>query len=247
MSCVHLLDIRFAHNGIEQVITPVLLRDEAETILVDCGYPDFLGLLDEAARRHGIPLEAVTKVIVTHQDLDHVGSLAALKRMHPHIEIIAHEIEAPYLAGIKKSLRLAQAEAMLDVLPAEEKPNGQQFIRLLQSLEPAVIDRTVSDGERLPWCGGIDIVHTPGHTPGHLSLYIPASKTLIAGDAVVVEEGRLEIANPQFALDLEAALRSVRRLLDDEIEHIVCYHGGKYTSDAGQGLRDLLSRYEFGS
>ncbi|MET3293100.1 UNVERIFIED_CONTAM: glyoxylase-like metal-dependent hydrolase (beta-lactamase superfamily II) [Brevibacillus sp. OAP136] len=247
MNCMHLLDIRFTHNGIEQAITPVLLRDEAETILVDCGYPDFLGLLDGAARQHGIPLETVTKVIVTHQDLDHVGSIAALKRKHPHIEIIAHEIEAPYLAGIKKSLRLEQAEAMLDSLPDEEKPNGQQFIHLLQSIEPAVVDRTVRDGERLPWCSGIDIIHTPGHTPGHLSLYIQESKTLIAGDAVVVEAGRLEIANPQFSLDLEEALRSVRRLLDYEIEHIVCYHGGKYTNDVGQGLRDLLSRYDFGS
>lgn len=51
-----------------------------------------------------------------------------------------------------------------------------------------------------------NICFTPGHTPGHISLYFLQSKTLVAGDAVVIENGVLDIANPQFALDLEAAV-----------------------------------------
>ncbi|WP_134687278.1 MBL fold metallo-hydrolase [Brevibacillus migulae] len=243
MKNVHLLNIEFDYNGQKQIITPVVLQDEHDTILVDCGYPDFIGLLREAMKQHHIDLASLTKCIVTHHDMDHMGSLAALKRMYSHIEVVAHEIEAPYISGEKKSLRLEQAEASLDMLPAEAKPHAEQFIRFLQSIEPAQVDRTVTHQEHLPWCGGIEIVHTPGHMPGHISLYLPASKTLIAADAVVIEQGKLEIANPQYALDLEEAIRSVERLLDYDIEHLICYHGGLFAGDSKKGLRQLIQAY----
>lgn len=239
----HLLEIGFDYNGQSQVITPVLLQDEQEIILVDCGYPDFIPLLEEAASRSGIAIDTITKLIVTHHDMDHIGSLAALKRAYPHIEIIAHEVEKPYLEGAKKSLRLEQAESSFDDLPAEAKPHAEQFIRFLQSIETTKVDRAVSDGERLPWCGGIEIIHTPGHMPGHISLYLPASKTLIAADAVVIEDGKLAIANPQYTLDLDEAIRSVRRLLDYDIEQLICYHGGVFHGDVWQGIRQLLRAY----
>ncbi|KKO50771.1 hypothetical protein XI25_30785, partial [Paenibacillus sp. DMB20] len=106
-----------------------------------------------------------------------------------------------------------------------------------------LLDRTVSDGEHLPWCGGIDIIHTPGHTPGHMSLYLPADKTLIAGDAVVIENGQLNIANPQFTLDLDEAVHSVQRLLNYDIERIICYHGGLFQGDVKQALREFVHVY----
>lgn len=243
MNLVHPLEIEFEFNAQQQTITPVFLQDECHTVLIDCGYPDFMPRLDEAANRHKITLDSITQMVVTHHDMDHIGSLAALKRAYPHIEIIAHELEAPYIDGTNKSLRLEQAESTLDALPEEAKPHGEQFIRFLKSIEPAPVDRTVSGGERLPWCGGIDIIHTPGHMPGHISLYLPAVKTLIAGDAVVYEQGKLDIANPHYTLDLDEAVRSVERLLDYDIERIICYHGGVFQGDVKQLLRRLLRSY----
>lgn len=243
MNHCHLLDIEFEYNETKQVITPILLQDEHDTILIDCGYPNFIPLLEAAAARYSITLDSITKLIVTHHDMDHIGSLAAWKRTYPHIEIIAHELERPYLEGTKKSLRLEQAESTFDALPADAKPNAEQFIRFLQSIEPAAVDRTVTHGVSLPWCGGIEVIHTPGHMPGHISLYIPASKTLIAGDAVVIEEGTLAIANPQYTLDLDEAVRSVQRLLHYDAEQIICYHGGLFHGDVKQALRQLISAY----
>lgn len=243
MNNYYLLEIEFEYNGQKQVINPVLLQDERDTILIDCGYPNFMPLLEEAAIRKGVALDSITKLIVTHHDMDHIGSLAALKRAFPHIDIIAHELEKPYIEGTKESLRLEQAETTLDELPAEAKPNAEQFIRFLQSIEPVAVDRTVSSGEKLPWCDGIEIIHTPGHMPGHISLYLPARKTLIAADAVVIEEGKLAIANPQFTLDLDEAIRSVQRLLDYDIDQIICYHGGLFHGDAKQALRQLIEKH----
>jgi glyoxylase-like metal-dependent hydrolase (beta-lactamase superfamily II) len=241
---IYPLNIEFDMNGQRQTITPVLLKDEEQTILVDCGYPNFLDLLREAAGRWNIPLESITQIIITHDDMDHIGSLAALKRAYPHLPIISHAIEAPYISGAQKSLRLVQAENMLEMLPAEGKAAGEQFVRFLQTVERAPVDQLVRDQDLLPWCGGIEIVHTPGHTPGHMSLYLASSKTLIAGDAVVIENGGLNIANPQYALDLEAAVQSVRKLLNYDIERLYCYHGGIYEGPVRPALEKLIAAYE---
>ncbi|GGG07649.1 MBL fold hydrolase [Paenibacillus albidus] len=243
MSIYHLLEIEFEYNGQQQVITPILLQDENDVILIDCGYPNFIPLLEEAANRHNIPLTSITKLIVTHHDMDHIGSLAALKRTYPHIDIIAYELEAPYIEGAKKSLRLEQAEASFNTLPDEAKPGAEHFIRFLQSIEPVGVDQTVSGGEWLPWCGGIRVIHTPGHMPGHISLYQPATQTLIAADALIIEEGELAIANPQYTLDLDEAIRSVERLLDYDIEQVICYHGGIFHGDVQQALQQLIHKY----
>ncbi|MNO37984.1 putative metallo-hydrolase YflN [compost metagenome] len=243
MKYIFPLDIEFEFNGQKQTITPVILRDEHDTILIDCGYPDFIPLLEEAAKQQNLSLNSITRLIVTHHDMDHVGPLAALKRIYPHIEIITHELEAPYVDGSQKAVRIEQAESTFDALPDEEKPGVQQFIAFLQSIEPAAVDRTVASGEYLPWCGGIEIIHTPGHVPGHISLYLSASKTLIAADAVVIEDGQLHIANPQFAWDLDEAVRSVRHLLEYDIEQLICYHGGVFQGDIQKSLRKLLLAY----
>ncbi|MDQ0089061.1 glyoxylase-like metal-dependent hydrolase (beta-lactamase superfamily II) [Paenibacillus anaericanus] len=243
MSNFRLLDIEFEHSGQQQIITPILLQDEHDTILVDCGYPNFMSLLEKAVNRYNITLDSITKLIVTHHDIDHIGSLAAIKRTYPHIQIIAYEMEVPYIEGDKKVIRLEQAESTFDELPAEAKPYVQQFMDSLKAVETVRVDQTVTNGEILPWCGGIEIVHTPGHVPGHISLYLPSSKTLIAGDVVVIEQEKLGIANPQFADDLDEALRSVKLLLDYDIEQLICYHGGLFQGDVQQALQQLVQDY----
>lgn len=239
----HPLTIEVTTYGASQVITPVLLHDGDECILVDCGYPDSIPRLEEAMAQAGFALERITKIIATHHDIDHIGSLGALKRLLPHAVLIAHEIEVPYLEGAQRSERLAQAESTLHVLPREALPAAKQFIALLASVEKAAVDRQVRHGDVLPWCGGLEVIHTPGHMSGHISLYLRASKTAIAGDAVVIEEGELHIANPQYTLDLEEAVASVRRLMSYEIDTLICYHGGSFQGNVREALRDLLNRY----
>ncbi len=111
----------------------------------------------------------IDKIIVTHHDIDHIGSLGALSRLHPDVSVTVHEREAPYIDGSKKSLRLEQAESTFCSLPEDAKPYAKQFIRSLQSVESAPVHRTVTDGE-LSLCGGIRVVATPGHTPAISSL-----------------------------------------------------------------------------
>ncbi|MEK3883387.1 MBL fold metallo-hydrolase [Paenibacillus sp. PL2-23] len=239
------IDITFEQMGSEQTITPVILKDEGRMILMDCGYPGFLPLLQQAFQEQGLAMENLTDIIITHHDMDHMGALAELKRLYPHVRVIAGELEEPYIAGRSRSLRLQQAEALHDSLPEEQKRQAESFISFLESMETVPVDQMVSDGEVLPYCGGIEVVHTPGHMPGHLSFYVQSTGTMIAADAVVInEDGKLGIANPEFVMDKPAVLASIERLSTFPISQLICYHGGIYEGDASAGLKELLRKEE---
>ena len=82
---------------------------------------------------------------------------------------------------------------------------------------------------------------TPGHTVGHLCLYLERSRTIIAGDALTAEDGRLQGPNPTATGDMPTAARSVARLAELDVDAIVCYHGGVVVDDAGGQLRRVAA------
>ncbi|XXM73179.1 MBL fold metallo-hydrolase [Lysinibacillus sphaericus] len=202
------LDLTFTFNGQEMSIHPTIIRNEEAVTLVDCGYPGMLLLLEKELTRKGIPPTSITHVIITHHDDDHMGALYELKEKYPAIKVAAGEIEKEYIDGSKKSLRLIQAEDMLDVLPAEQRDFGLSFIDRLKQIRSVPVDIILRDEYGLEWAGGCKILSTPGHTPGHISIVNEELDAVIAGDAAVIEENALAVANPQFALNLEEAKKN---------------------------------------
>ncbi|MGE7093690.1 MBL fold metallo-hydrolase [Lysinibacillus sp. NPDC048646] len=74
--------------------------------------------------------------------------------------------------------------------------------------------------------GGIEVIHTPRHTPGHISLYVKRSKALVAGDALICSGGFLRGPVLQTMLDINTARLSLKKFLSFDIESVICYHGG---------------------
>lgn len=140
--------------------------------------------------------------------------------------IVTSSIETPYISGARKSLRLEQAEQLQKTLPPEQRAFGEAFCGLLRTVEPVQIDCRLYGDDLLPFCGGCQVIATPGHTPGHISLYLPGFDTVISGDAMALENGKPIIANPQFTLDMEEAIASMERLLSFPAKRMICYHGG---------------------
>jgi glyoxylase-like metal-dependent hydrolase (beta-lactamase superfamily II) len=97
----------------------------------------------------------------------------------------------------------------------------------------------VEDGEELPVCGGITVIHTPGHTPGHICLYIGQSKTLIAGDALSIEGGKLGLLAKLASLDWPLAVRSLGKFVRYDVETVVCHHGGAWRGDFSRSIEEL--------
>ncbi|MBI2987936.1 MAG: MBL fold metallo-hydrolase [Deltaproteobacteria bacterium] len=104
------------------------------------------------------------------------------------------------------------------------------------------VDRVVKGGEVLPDCGGIRILHTPGHTPGSISLYLPRAKTLIAGDAIL-SAGEHLIPSPHYLCsDPEQAQNTVVQLINMnlDIQRVLVGHGDDVYKDGGRRLHRIV-------
>lgn len=222
------LDITFLNAGAEEHIYPVLLLDEEETVLVDCGYPGSMELVEAEMYKAGVSPHSLTKILLTHHDDDHMGAAAEFVRKYPEIKIAASLKERPYISGRGISLRLEQAERMQEFLPEEQKEYGLQFCERLKRVNPVKVDLEVGDHDCFSWGGGCEIIHTPGHTPGHIAVWLKGADVLITGDAAALEENQLTVANPQFCLDLESAEKSLELIKRMGCRKYICYHGGVF-------------------
>src|SRR5215211_890020 len=227
---VYVLPIPRSPQEPESFLNLTLIVDEQNgNTLVDAGLPDQMEAISAALVEAGIGVRDLRRIIFTHQDLDHVGSGAALVRQSG-ARVLAHPADVPYVEGSRRPLK--PSPAMLDQRP--------QMRKVLERLEPVGVDERIENGTRLDIAGGIRVISTAGHTPGHISLYLERSKVLIAGDALTAEKGSLNGPNPSMTLEMSTAIQSIRSLADLEIDTIVCYHGGVVSEDANGQLRRVI-------
>ncbi|MFG0211765.1 MBL fold metallo-hydrolase [Brevibacillus porteri] len=187
------------------IIHPVLLWDRDMAVLIDTGFPGQMDDLRVAMEKVGVSFDKLKAVILTHQDVDHIGSLPEiLQECGDHVHVYAHELDKPYIQGELPLLKDGHLE---------NPPKGR-------------VDNTVSDGQELPFCGGIRVIHTPGHTPGHISFYLKQSKTLVAGDSMYSVNGVLSGIHEPSTPDMDAARLSLKKYVDLDVVSVVCYHGG---------------------
>jgi glyoxylase-like metal-dependent hydrolase (beta-lactamase superfamily II) len=147
-----------------------------EWVLFDTGFPVLgaIAIRQAAARRYGANRPPLA-IILTHGHFDHAGSASALAEQW-RVPIYAHRLELPFLTG--------QSD-----YPPQDPTVGGAF-GLLSRIFPnrrydlgARIHPLPSDGS-VPHLPGWRSVHTPGHTPGHVSFFRDVDGALIAGDAV---------------------------------------------------------------
>jgi glyoxylase-like metal-dependent hydrolase (beta-lactamase superfamily II) len=227
---VYVLPIPRSPQESESFLHLTLIVDEENgNALVDAGLPDQFEAISAALVEASIGVRDLRRIIFTHQDLDHVGSGAALVRQSG-ATVLAHPADAPYIEGSLRPLK--PSPEMLERRP--------QMREVLERLEPVGVDERLEDGALLDLVGGTKVIFTPGHTPGHISLYVERSMVLIAGDALTAQSGSLNGPNQSMTLDMRTAQQSIRRLADLEIDTIVCYHGGVVSENANGQLRRVI-------
>ncbi|GIO04789.1 hydrolase [Brevibacillus reuszeri] len=212
---VEMLHLDFHGN----IIHPVLLWDREMAVLIDTGFPGQIEDLRVAMEKAGVPLDKLKAVILTHQDMDHIGSLPEiLQECGNHVKIYAHELDKPYIQGELPLLKDGHLE---------NPPKGR-------------VDDCLVDGQELAFCGGILVIHTPGHTPGHISLYLKQSKILVAGDSMYSVDGILGGIHAPTTPDMTAARLSLKKYIHLDIASVVCYHGGLSDENVHDQVVELI-------
>lgn len=219
-----------------------------EWVLIDTGMPEssnrIIKVVEERFGEGGKP----KAIILTHGHFDHVGAVVDLVN-HWGVKVYAHEAEIPFLTG-KQSY---------------PEPDGTVEGGLVAKMSPMFPNEPVDLGnniEVLPNDGSVPHmpdwkwVHTPGHAPGHISLFREKDRTLIAGDAFVtvkqeslykVMTQEIEINGPPRYLttDWSAAWKSVKKLKALKPAITVTGHGQPLSGEMlSEGLANLVEEFD---
>ncbi|MED4584567.1 MBL fold metallo-hydrolase [Brevibacillus choshinensis] len=238
---LEMLPLTLGMGGNTMVINPTVVYDANACVLIDTGMPGCYETILNQIKEAGIPTSNLHSVILTHQDIDHVGSLPHfLAEASQPLNVFAHADDKASIDGDTPILKLPHEMrgAILQALPEKQR---EEFEKAFSPETGANVTRVVTDGEVLPFGGGLQVIHTPGHTPGHICLYHEASQTLIGGDAMIVANGELQGPRAQVTPDMDAALRSLKKLAAFPIETVICYHGGIYKGDVKKRLEEIAA------
>ncbi len=223
---------------VKSEINPVVIQTGDGLILFDAGYPNQLPEIESALGAIGFKVSDLKKIVISHHDHDHIGSLKEIKDVNPEIKIVASRFESSFISGEEKSMRLVQAQKHNENLKGKEKEFGERFASYLETINTCPVDECIDDNEYLT--EGVKVINTPGHTPGHISLFLEENNVFLAGDALAIEDKKLVIANPQFTLDKKEALRSIEKIRKMHVEKIICYHGNIFEGSIEKDLSEIL-------
>lgn len=222
--------------------------DSDEFVLIDAGMPgsadDIISLTEE---RYG-PESRPKAIILTHGHFDHVGAIIELIK-HWQVPVYAHELEMPFLTG---KTRYPEPDSTVEGgMVAKMSPMfPNEPINLGTSVQPLP-----SDGS-CPELPGFRWIHTPGHSPGHVSFFREEDRMLIAGDAfITVRQDSLykvltqqeEINGPPRYLttDWQAAWESVKKLQNLHPASAVTGHGAPISGEPlTSGLKNLVDNFD---
>jgi glyoxylase-like metal-dependent hydrolase (beta-lactamase superfamily II) len=242
---VHRLALPLGIHGVPTV-SAYLLHDDAGDTLVDCGIaatgpggaPDPCGALAAALHECGSALERIARLVVTHAHIDHFGLAGEVVRrsggelwLHRAGRLDLDKYDDPEEAVDRRTLMLADHG-----LYGPELTETAQGLRDWLPVMPSVgrPDRLLAGGEVLT-CGDRDwtVVHTPGHSPGHVCLWSPTDRVLCSGDHL------LRVVSPPVTFErgferdpMGSYLTSLERVAELGPELVLPGHGEPFRDGA---------------
>jgi len=195
--------------------------------LVDTGMPKSEGMVMQAISTLGFQPADLKRILITHADLDHAGSVAAIQAATGAV-VWASAETAVYLQNGRSPDHLPRLIQFLSNAFFKYKP------------APAASLQSFQAGDVLPVLGGLEVLATPGHTLDHHSLFRVTTGLLFAGDALNTRDGRLQSTPPRITADKNAARQSALRLLEKEPTLFACGHGAPLADPDGQYRTRLI-------
>ena len=205
---------------------------EEEITLIDTGLRGNAPAIAAAISKLGHSVDEVSLIIITHNHIDHIGGLDGLRKL-TSAKVAVHSDDLnfkkkglPYHGWLKA---LMQAPFMPVLWPS-------------MYITEKDVDIVLRGGEVLKPLGGLEVIHTPGHTPGGICLYSAAKKIVFAGDTINHRARSFSLAPPLVNSDNAQLKQSVKRLAQLDFD-ILCYgHGKLLKGNASAMLKDWVER-----
>jgi glyoxylase-like metal-dependent hydrolase (beta-lactamase superfamily II) len=202
--------------------------------LVDTGMPGEERVVLDTIAALGRKPGDVGHILITHAHMDHIGALAALKKA-TGAQVVASRREADYIAGRKRTWTMGR-----------EGLGGKLFKailflmeRFVFNYEPVEVDILCEGGEVIGCFGGIEVISTPGHSPGSLCYYQKEKKALVTGDLLNGMKG-LTLPLKAGCSDYREALKAVEGLSQLEFEMCLVGHGEPVRQNARSLVKQLV-------
>src|SRR3954447_6660795 len=236
------------HRAGTEIVNWYLLEEGGRVTIVDAGCPGYRPQLDEALRAIGRDIGDVEALVLTHAHIDHIGFAQKLQAERG-IPVHAHTAEVPQATTGKAPktdgsflpalVRYGTArKVVLHILrnggarPPRLRP-GEQF----------------TDGAELDVPGRPRAIHTPGHSPGHCVLHVPAEGAAFVGDAmsgwstITGAEGPI-LPPKEFNNSTEQARESLSRIEPLDVETLYFGHGDPWTGGAAAAVAEARTRQD---
>jgi len=206
----------------------IFVEPNGELTLVDAGLKGAPKKIVRAIESLGKKPSDVRRIVLTHAHPDHAGGL---KRMQGETgaRVMCHGVDAPFARAGKAP-------------PRDRRRLSARVLGMMSSkFEPCEIDEDIADGQLLDIAGGLRVVHTPGHTLGHVSLLHEPSGVLIVGDSLFNTRG-IGFSLAPFCSDIPLSRETAGRLGELEFEVAAFMHGPEIRERARERVREFIAR-----
>jgi glyoxylase-like metal-dependent hydrolase (beta-lactamase superfamily II) len=218
--------VRIPTVGAANTNSFALVDDDGSVTLVDCGLTRAPAKIVQGLRDLGKQPGDVQRIILTHAHVDHAGGVADVA-VRTGAEVEVHEADAGYVrAGVS-----APPDTSLTMGRLMARGPDQRFA-------PVSVGRELRDGDVVDVAGGVRVVHTPGHTPGHVSLLHESDEVLVTGDSLFNIRG-IRWPFAAACTDAAQACETARRLVDLPYSLVAFTHGKEIRA----GGRDAIAAF----
>lgn len=207
-----------------------LVDADGQVTLVDCGLRRAPARIVEALTRIGKHPSDVTRIILTHAHGDHAGGAREIVDASAAEGVDVHAADEQYVRSGRSA-------------PGAPSTAGRLLSRIpVVSFAAVPVVTTLHDGDVLDVAGGLRVVHTPGHTPGHVSLLHQDSGVLITGDAIFNMSARMRWPLAAVCTSFSQNVESAHALGELEYQVAAFTHGPEIRDNAREAIRGFLSR-----
>jgi glyoxylase-like metal-dependent hydrolase (beta-lactamase superfamily II) len=194
-----------------------LIVEPDSLVLIDTGFMGNQKRIINNINTIGLGPNDITMILITHSDGDHYGALSALEEVtKSRVGASAIEAEAIRAGAVSREMKATGLQKTFFSL----------FSKIIaRSSKNARVDDILVPGQVLPFLGGLRILDTTGHTPGHLSFYSECEGRLFAGDSIVLKNSKPVPSSGSICWDEDKARRSFDIQMELNPKLICAGHG----------------------